>query len=156
VIPEIESEAVPVLVSVTACDALVVATVWLANVKLVGDKLTVATGACAVPFTAMFVGVFNASLATAIVPDCAPAEVGTKLTFSVVDSPAFNGSGKLIPLTRKLLLLLSACEIVTLASLLLLSTAVAAALWPTVTASNDKLGDDILRVPAPFPCDGYS
>ena len=34
------SAAVPVLVSVTVCIALVVPTVWLANVKPAGDKLT--------------------------------------------------------------------------------------------------------------------
>src|SRR5271169_4947315 len=42
-IPLIVSDAVPVLVSVTPCDPLVVPTVWLANVSDVGE--TPATGA---------------------------------------------------------------------------------------------------------------
>jgi hypothetical protein len=37
---EIDSGAVPVLVNVTDCDALVVPTAWLANVKLVADSDT--------------------------------------------------------------------------------------------------------------------
>ena len=57
------SAAVPVLLSVTACVALVVPTVWLANVKLAGDKLTTGTAATAAPDTAVSVGVFDALLA---------------------------------------------------------------------------------------------
>ena len=126
------------------------------NVKLAGDKLTTGAAATAVLVTAIFVGVFDALLAMAIVPDAEPADVGTKLTVSVADCPAFRVRGNVIPLAWKLLLLLFACEIVTLVLPLLLNTVVLVAVWPTVTVSSDKLAGDALRVPATDPCSGYS
>ncbi len=150
------SAAVPVLLSVTDCAALVFPTVWLANVKLAGDKPTTGTAATAVPVTAILVGVFEALLAMAIVPASEPAAAGAKLTVSVADCPGLRVSGKLIPLVWKLLLLLFACEIVTLVLPLLLNVVVVVAVWPTVSVSIAKLAGDALRVPSTDPCSGYS
>jgi hypothetical protein len=47
-----ESVAVPVFFNVTVCTALVVPTAWLANVKLVGDRLTAGSAATAAPLSA--------------------------------------------------------------------------------------------------------
>jgi hypothetical protein len=94
----IERTAEPLLVRVIACAALLVPIAWLAKVKLLGERLTAAAIACAVPVTAIFAGVFDALLATAIVPDCAPADAGTKLTVRVADCPELRVRGKLIPL----------------------------------------------------------
>ncbi len=41
------NEALPLFVSVTFCAPLVVPTLWLANVRLVGDRLTTGAGAVA-------------------------------------------------------------------------------------------------------------
>ena len=73
----IEREAVPVFFKVTLCAALVVATVWLANVRLVGDKLT--TGAVAAAVMVMdncFVAVFPFASTTAKVNVLVPALAG--------------------------------------------------------------------------------
>ncbi len=73
------SAAVPVLVSVTACAALVVPTVWLANVKLAGDKLTPGT-ATAVPVSDIACGLEAALSVSVIAPVCVPAAVGLNVT----------------------------------------------------------------------------
>ena len=73
------SAAVPVLVSVTVCAALVVPTVWLANVRLVEDKLT--TGiATAVPVSETACGLEAALSVSVIAPVSVPAAVGLKVT----------------------------------------------------------------------------
>ena len=73
------SAAVPVLVSVTVWAALVVPTVWLANVRLVDDKLT--TGiATAVPVSETACGLEAALSVSVIAPVSVPAAVGLKVT----------------------------------------------------------------------------
>jgi len=62
----IVNEAVPVLLNVTACAALVVPTFWLANVRLVGDKP--ATGAMPVPLRLAVCGLPAALSLTVRVP----------------------------------------------------------------------------------------
>ena len=76
----IERAAVPVFVSVIACAALVVPTVWLANVRLVGDKLTAGTAATAVPVSDTACGLEAALSVSVMPPVSVPAEVGLKVT----------------------------------------------------------------------------
>ena len=73
------SAAVPVLVNVTACAALVVPTVWLANVKPAGDKLTAGT-ATAVPVSDIACGLEAALSVSVIAPVSVPAPVGLNVT----------------------------------------------------------------------------
>ena len=77
----IERAAVPVFVSVIACTALAVPTVWLANVRLVGDKLTAGTAtATAVPVSDTACGLEAALSVSVMPPVSVPAEVGLKVT----------------------------------------------------------------------------
>ena len=77
--PLIERAAVPVFVSVIACTALAVPTVWLANVRLVGDKLTAGTAtATAVPVSDTACGLEAALSVSVMPPVSVPAEVGLK------------------------------------------------------------------------------
>ena len=79
--PLIEREAVPVLVKVTACAALVVATVWLANVRLVDDKLTTgAVAATAVPLSETFCGLDAPLSVNEMAPVSVPEAVGVNVT----------------------------------------------------------------------------
>jgi len=76
--------ALPVLVSVTVCDPLVVFNVWLANVKLEVDKLTTGAGALApVPLRVKECGLPAAlsEMVTAAVRE--PAAVGVNVTVKV-------------------------------------------------------------------------
>ena len=73
------SAAVPVLVTVTTCAALVVPTVWLANVRLAGDKLTSGTPT-AVPVSETACGLEAALSVSVIAPVSVPATVGLKVT----------------------------------------------------------------------------
>jgi len=152
----IESAAVPLLDKVTACEVLVVPTAWLANAKLVGDILTTGSAATAVPVTEIVPGLLLALLTTEIVPDCAPAAVGEKVTVSVDDCPEPRVTGKLTPLVWNKLLLLLICEIVTLALPVLFKTAVAVELPPTETVPNERLAGDTPSVPATVSSEGYS
>ncbi len=74
------SAAVPVLVNLTACAALVVPTVWLANVKLAGDKLTTGTAATAVPASETACGLEAALSASVTEPVRVPEAVGLNVT----------------------------------------------------------------------------
>ena len=84
---EMVSEAVPVFVSVMDCAALVVFTVWLANVRLVGDKLTPGED---VPVPVRFTvwGLPLALSVMVIVPVCVPVAVGVNLTLIEQFAPA--------------------------------------------------------------------
>ena len=59
---------------------LVVATVWLANARLVGEKLTAGVAAAAVPLSETCCGLAAALLVNVIAPVSAPAAVGVKVT----------------------------------------------------------------------------
>ncbi len=78
--------ASPLLVKVMVCDALVVFTIWFANVREVGEKL--ATGAMPVPLKltlgcAPVVLLFKISE-----PEREPRALGVKVTFTVQLAPA--------------------------------------------------------------------
>ena len=82
----IVSEAAPELVSVTVCAALVVFTVWLANIKLAGDKFT--PGAVPVPVRFTVCGLPVALSVTVMVPVWLPVAVGVKVTLIEQFAPA--------------------------------------------------------------------
>jgi hypothetical protein len=85
----IVNAALPVLVSVTVCAALVVPMVWLAKVSEVGEKLTAGAGTAApVPVSVAVCGL-PAVLSTMLnVPVRVPAAVGLKVTLIVQLAPA--------------------------------------------------------------------
>src|SRR5256712_666884 len=80
------SAALPVLFSVTVCAALVVFTSWLANVKLVGERLT--RGAVPVPVRLTMCGLPAALSVMVIAPVRVPVAVGVKVTLMVQLAPA--------------------------------------------------------------------
>ena len=75
------SAAVPGFDSVTVCAALLMPTAWLANVRLVGEKLTL--DAAPVPVSATVCGLPVALSVTVIVPGWLPVAVGVKVTLMV-------------------------------------------------------------------------
>ena len=79
---EMVNAAVPVLVTVTACDALVVPTGWLGKVRLVSDKLTTGAGR---PFPARTIvcGLSGALSVMATEPYRLPGAVGVKVRLMV-------------------------------------------------------------------------
>src|SRR2546421_4983123 len=86
----IVSVAFPVLLSVTACAALAVPTVWFPNVKEVGERLT--TGAVLVeppvPVSGIVCGVFGALSLSVTAPVRVPVAAGVKFTLIVQLAPA--------------------------------------------------------------------
>src|SRR2546427_11379364 len=85
------SAAVPVLLSVTLCAALVVFTSWLANVRLVGERLT--KGAVPVPVRLTMCGLPAALSVMVIAPVRVPVAVGGKVTLMVQLAPAAERKG---------------------------------------------------------------
>src|SRR5438128_2680724 len=77
----------PVLVSATACAALVVPTVWLPKLRLDGDKLTTA-GVFPTPVRLTLCGLPLALSVILSVPVPVPAAVGAKLTLIAQLVPA--------------------------------------------------------------------
>ena len=75
---EMVKAAVPVLVSVTVCGALVVLTSCVAKVRVVGESVTV--GAIPVPVRLTVCGLPGALSVTLTVPVRVPAAVGAKDT----------------------------------------------------------------------------
>jgi hypothetical protein len=83
------STALPVLVSVTVCEPLVVFNVWLANVRLELDRLTTGAAAFApVPVIVIVCGVPVALSLMVTAPVRAPVAVGVKVTL-IVQFPLF-------------------------------------------------------------------
>src|SRR5579864_3794733 len=82
------SAALPLLFSVTVCAALVVFSVWLANVKLAGDKLTAGVPAAPVPARDTVCGLPVALSVMVMVPVCVPVAVGVNVTLIVQLPPA--------------------------------------------------------------------
>src|SRR5258706_295368 len=80
------SAAVPVLVRVTVCAALVVSTLWEANVKLVVERLTI--GIVPVPERVTVCGLLLALSETVIAPDRSPVVVGVNVMLIVQFPPA--------------------------------------------------------------------
>lgn len=80
-IPEIFKIALPVLLSVTVCGALLVFISWLPNDRLKGES----PSAAAVPFpeSEMLCGLPGASSATVTDADLLPAEEGVNVTVTV-------------------------------------------------------------------------
>ena len=88
------SAAVPVFVSVTDCEALVVLIVWLLKVKPVGDKPTPGAGADApVPERVMACGLPPALSTIEIEPLTVPVAVGVKVTLMVQVPAAASVAG---------------------------------------------------------------
>ncbi len=80
--------ALPVLVSVTVCGALIVPSAWLGNVRLIGDSLTAGPVSTALPVRLIFCGLSAALSAMVIVPVRRPGIVGVKATLMVQLAPA--------------------------------------------------------------------
>ncbi len=80
------SVAVPLLVSVTACAALVVPTCWLLKVRVLLDNVT--AGAIPVPLRLTLCGLFGALSVIDSVPVRVPVTVGVKVTLIVQLAPA--------------------------------------------------------------------
>jgi hypothetical protein len=80
VMPLMESEPVPVLVSLIVWAELVVPTVWLAKVKLVGERLTAGVNTTPVPLSVTACGLAGALSLTEIAPVRVPDAVGAKRT----------------------------------------------------------------------------
>lgn len=81
---EMERVAVPVFVSVTFCDVLVVLTAWLPRLKPVGESVTAGElGAVPTPVKLTVCGLPLALSVMVIEPVCVPVEVGVKVTFMV-------------------------------------------------------------------------
>ncbi len=86
---DIEAAAVPVLLIVTVCAALVDPTAWLAKDTEVGEADSVALpGLVPVPESATVSEALVALLATVRFAEAAPAAVGVKVTLAVHDPPA--------------------------------------------------------------------
>jgi hypothetical protein len=89
---ERESAAVPLLVSVTFCATLVVFTVWLAKVRLVGDKVTAGVPPALAPVPVRET-VCGLPVALSVMETFAlrePAAVGLNVTFTVQLALAFT------------------------------------------------------------------
>src|SRR2546427_1397287 len=84
--------ALPVLVSVTVCGALIVPSGWLANVRLTGDRFTAGPVSMALPVRLIFCGLSAALSAMVIVPVRRPGIVGVKATLMVQLAPAARRS----------------------------------------------------------------
>ncbi len=83
------SVAVPLLVSVTVCAALVVPTCWLLKVRLVLERVTAgAVGATPVPVRLTLCGLPAALSVIDSVPVRVPVAVGVKVTLMVQLAPA--------------------------------------------------------------------
>ena len=83
--------AFPVFWRLTDCEAELVPTVWLANVKLLGEIVAMgAVGAVPVPDKGMLCGLPEALSTKVRVPERAPVAVGVKLTLIVQDADAAN------------------------------------------------------------------
>ena len=91
--------AVPVLVSVTVCAALVVPTFWFPKLTLVGLRLTMGAGVTPVPLSPAPCGLFVALSITEIVAVRLPVAVGRKSTWIVHDAPTATN----VPTHRSLL-----------------------------------------------------
>ncbi len=77
------SAALPVLLSVTICAALIVPTPWLAKVRLVADKLTIGAGAVPVPVKVTVCGLPVALSVMLTAALRVPVALGTKVTLMV-------------------------------------------------------------------------
>jgi hypothetical protein len=78
--------ALPVLLSVTILAGLVVPNTWLANIRLVGDRVT--AGAIPVPVTGTACGLPAALSATLIFAVRVPLAVGVNATLIAQEAPA--------------------------------------------------------------------
>jgi hypothetical protein len=78
--------ALPVLLSVTSCGALLPPRTWLPNTRLVGDK--VAVGAMPVPVSGTLCGLPAALSVTLTLAVRVPLAVGVKVTLIEHDAPA--------------------------------------------------------------------
>jgi hypothetical protein len=86
-IPLIERATAPVFVKVIVCAALVVPTVWLAKLKLVGEKLTAGADAAAIVTANCFDAVCPAESVTVKVNVLVPALVGVPDRTPVEEKP---------------------------------------------------------------------
>jgi hypothetical protein len=91
VIPTMINVALPMLVRVTVCGALVVPTAWeVANVRLAGERF--AMGAVTpVPVSEIVCGLLAALSTKVTEPTALPAVVGVKVTLMVQSPPAATG-----------------------------------------------------------------
>src|SRR5215472_658935 len=130
------SGALPVLLNITACAPLVVPTVWLAKVRLVGDRLTAgAEMDPPVPVRPTVCGLPLALSLTVRVPVRVPVALGVNVTLIVQDAPAATDvpqlfvcakSPALVPVTARLVMLNAAFPV------LLNVTGCAALVVPTI------------------------
>ena len=85
VMPEMVSEALPVLVRMTVCAVLVLPDIWAVKVREAGDKPT--TGSVPVPVSGQVWGLFAALSEIVRVPERVPIAVGVKDTLIVQLAP---------------------------------------------------------------------
>jgi hypothetical protein len=135
---EIVSAAVPVLLRVTDCEA-VVPTATLAKLTLVGLTVSCGWGVVPVPPSGITKDGFAAVLVTVTLPLTAPDAVGLKVTVKVVDCPPVSVSGVEIPLTANALPLRATCDIEMLEVPVFLSVTVWLGSLPITTLPNATL-----------------
>lgn len=109
---EIVSAAVPVLLKVTDCEA-VVPRARFPKFALTGLTLNCGCGVAPVPVIGMTKDELEALLATVTLPLAAPGPVGVKVTVSDADCPPASVAGVAMPLTLNTLPLAAICEIET-------------------------------------------
>jgi hypothetical protein len=86
--PEMVSAALPLLVRVMDCGALLVPDVWAAKEREEADKLTTGSEDVPVPLKLTVCGLLEALSVTVKVPESGPVAVGEKVTLIVQEPPA--------------------------------------------------------------------
>ena len=86
--PLIVIGALPVFDSVTDWRALAVPTTWLANVRLLGERVAIADVLMPVPVSATLCGLPLAESLMLMLPMRVPTAVGVNVTLMVQDDPA--------------------------------------------------------------------
>src|SRR5713226_757536 len=96
-------EAVPVLVSVTVCAALVIPTFWLPKLRLPGLKLTAGANMIPVPLSAAFWGLSTALSVKVTLALRLPVAEGVKVTLMVQDALMASVPGQLLVWAKSVL-----------------------------------------------------
>lgn len=127
--------ALPVLVNVAVCDALVLPTTWLPKARLSVERLTAGPDATPVPFNAIVCGLPGALSVIVIAPESVPRAPGVNMTVIVQLAPAARLLPQLfdwakLPFTAMLVMVKAALPV------LLTVTVCGALVVPTACAGN--------------------
>jgi hypothetical protein len=136
---EIVTDAVPEFVSVTVWE-LLVPVVTLPKAMDAGDAFS--CDCIPVPVSAIESGEFGALLTTEMLPESLPEPVGANFAVTVVDWPAVNVIGVVIPEMLKPVPDTLTCDTVTLAVPLFFSVMVCELLLPTLTLPKFSLAGE--------------